>query len=164
VSFTSPTSWTLFARGNDGLVWSRTSTGTWSSISGPDGKAIYGRPDVAIDSTGMSFVAVRAQDDSVWVRTQDATGAWSPWSGLGGVVSASPTLVTTLGRVYLFARGNDYTLWQINHADGAWGGWFKRNEFPSNSFTGPLGGTAGANGGAAVIMRGPDNNVYQANL
>jgi alpha-galactosidase len=164
VAFTSPQSWSLFTRGQDGLVWTRAQSGGWSSVSAPNGKAIYGRPGAANDGTA-THIAIRAADDSVWTRSRDnATGVWSEWSGIGGVISGSPTLVATLGRVYLFARAGDYTLWQVNHADGAWQGWFKRGEYASNSLVGAVGAAAGDNGSAWLAVRGPDNRVHQAKL
>jgi alpha-galactosidase len=164
VAFTSPESWSLFTRGQDGLVWTRAQSGEWSSVSAPNGKAIYGRPGAADDGTA-THIAIRAADDSVWTRSRDnATGVWSEWSGIGGVISGSPTLVATLGRVYLFARAGDYTLWQVNHTGGAWQGWFKRGEYASNSMVGAVGAAAGDNGSAWLAVRGPDNRIHQAKL
>lgn len=164
VAFTSPASWALFARGADGQVWSRTSAGAWSSIGAPDGLSVYGRPGAAIDTSGTTFVAVRTNDDSVWVRSQDPSGAWSSWTNLGGVVSGSPSLLATQGRVYLFDRASDYTLWQVNHVDGQWGGWFERTEFASNSFSGALGTAPGPNGSALVAVRGPADSIHLTSL
>ncbi|WP_218134876.1 glycoside hydrolase family 27 protein [Amycolatopsis xylanica] len=153
VDFTSPNSWTLVARGSDGKVWKRTAQSGWSSIGAPKDQPVYGRPSAA-----GGQVAVRAADDSVWTYSNGA------WATLGGVVSGSPTLLATEGRVYLFARASDYTLWQINRTGGAWGTWFKRTEFASNSLVGAVGATAGANGSAWVVVRGPDDRVHQAKL
>jgi alpha-galactosidase len=164
VAFTSPTQWTLFARGLDGLVWMRDNGSGWSGLGAPNNGAIYGRPGAAVDSAGTTFLAVRTAQDNVWVRTRDAGGTWSGWTSLGGVVSGSPTLVSTLGRVYLFERAGDYTLWQVNYVNGAWGSWFKRTEFPSNSLVGAVGAAAGDNGSAWVAVRGPDDRIYQTTL
>jgi alpha-galactosidase len=158
VAFTSPDNWTLVARGADGKVWQRPNTGGWSSLDAPNGRPIYGRPS-AVVVDGTVHIAVRTADDAVWERTPG-----SAWSDLGGVISGSPTLLATEGRVYLFARASDYTLWQRNFADGSWGGWFKRGEFPSNAFTGALGTAAGANGSAWVAVRGSDGRVHQSVL
>jgi alpha-galactosidase len=157
VAFTSPLSWTLYGRGGDGKVWTRTQSGTWTSIGSPQDQPIFGRPSAVSDGTS-TYVAVRTADDSVWVHTD------AGWSSLGGVVSGSPTLVSTLGRIYLFARASDYTLWQVNHADGGWGGWFQRNEFASNAVIGSVGAAAGANGSAWIAARGPNGHIYQTVL
>jgi alpha-galactosidase len=164
VAFTSPNRWTLFARDGSGLVSSRTNNSGWTSSGAPNNAAIYGRPGAAVDSDGYTYLAVRAADDSVWERTQSPQGVWSDWTSLGGVVSGSPTLVSTLDRVYLFDRASDYTLWQVNHTDGAWGGWFERTEFPSNSVVGSVGAAAGANGSAWIAARGPDGLIHQTAL
>jgi alpha-galactosidase len=55
-------------------------------------------------------------------------------------------------------------LWQVNFVDGAWGGWFKRAEYASNSLVGAAGAAEGANGSAWLAVRGPDNAVHQAIL
>ncbi|MEV4312391.1 hypothetical protein [Actinocrispum sp. NPDC049592] len=157
VAFTSPSSWTLFARGKDGQVWQRPSNAWWSSIGAPNGKPIYGRPSAVVDGNGP-HVAVRTADDSVWIWENGA------WAGLGGTISGSPAIVATLGRIYLFARASDYTLWQRNFSDGSWGGWFPRGEFPSNAFDGSLGAAAGDNGSAWVAFRGVDGRVHQVVL
>ncbi|WP_394620361.1 hypothetical protein JNUCC0626_15025 [Lentzea sp. JNUCC 0626] len=145
---------TVVARGEDGKVWKYVS-GVWSSLGAPGDAPIYGRPSVA-----GGQVAVRTAADNVWVRPV----AGGEWTSLGGVISGSPTLVEYADRIYLFARASDYTLWQINSSAGAWGGWFKRPEFPSNSLVGAVGATAGPDGSAWTVVRGPDNKVYRQKL
>ncbi|MDT7783417.1 MAG: hypothetical protein QOF58_1836 [Pseudonocardiales bacterium] len=144
---------TIVARGADGEVWQF--NGTWTSLGAPGDAPIYGRPSVA-----GGYVAVRTADDSVWVRPVGS----GEWTSLGGVISGSPTMVEYQDRIYLFARAGDYTLWQVNRSDGAWGGWFKRGEFPSNSLVGAVGATAGPDGSAWTVVRGPDNKVYRQKL
>ncbi|HEX3782829.1 MAG TPA: hypothetical protein VHX38_24455 [Pseudonocardiaceae bacterium] len=163
VAFTSPSSWTLFATGADGQVWQRTATSSWSSIGAPNGKPIYGRPSAVTDANG-TYVAVRTATDEVWWRTADTAGNWSAWTDLGGVVSGSPTLLATDGRIYLFDRAGDYTLWQRNYTSGSWGDWFPRTEFVSDQFTGALGVAAGANGSAWVAGRDQDGQIFQTVL
>ncbi|GAA3440317.1 glycoside hydrolase family 27 protein [Kutzneria kofuensis] len=160
VAFTSPTQWTLVARGADGKVWQRGSGGygNWTSLGSPSDKPIYGRPSAVADANGTHIV-VRAFDDSAWLWEQN-TG----WTALGGVISTAPTLLATSGRLYLFARASDYTLWQRNFTDGSWGGWFPRGEYASNAIVGTLGVAAGANGSAWVAVRGVDDHVHQTVL
>ncbi|MEV6610892.1 hypothetical protein [Kutzneria sp. NPDC051319] len=158
VAFTSPTQWTLVARGADGKVWQRGTTGSWTSLGSPSDKPIYGRPSAVADAGGTHIV-VRAFDDSAWLWEQ-GTG----WTGLGGVISTAPTLLATSGRLYMFARASDYTLWQRNFADGQWGGWFPRGEYASNAIVGTLGVAAGAGGSAWVAVRGVDDHVHQTVL
>jgi alpha-galactosidase len=162
VAFTGPDQWSLFGRGADGRVWTRDQNTAWTTIGAPNNLPIYGRPGAATVSTG-TVVAVRTQDDGVWFR-QRTGGSWSAWTSLGGIISGSPTLVESADRIYLLARGSDYTLWQQNFVDGSWGGWFKRDQFASNSFNGAVGAAEGANGSAWLALRGPDNAVHQAVL
>jgi alpha-galactosidase len=149
---------TLFARGADGQVWQRTSTGRWSGLGAPGGKPIYGRPGAATSTSG-TVVAVRTADDSVWVRTKTGE-SWSDWTGIGGTVSSSPTLVAVGPRVVLTASASDYSLW-ANDWSGSWAGWFKRPEYPSGSIVGTLGA---ASDGASLwfAARGPDDHVHVA--
>jgi alpha-galactosidase len=157
VAFTSPDDWTMFATGPFGLVWTRKANVGWSTIGAPDQRPIYGRPSAVVDANGL-HVAVRTRDDSAWLYSNGT------WTALGGVISGSPTLLATSGRIYMFARASDYTLWQRNFSDGTWGGWFPRGEFPSNAFDGSLGVAAGADGSAWVAFRGVAGRVRQVVL
>ena len=169
VAFNSPTSWLLTADGADGSVWDRGAdasghgSATWSSIGTPNGKPVYGRPSAVSDSLG-AYVAVRASDDSVWWRTVDTAGNWSSWTDLGGVLSGSPTLLATQGRIYLFVRASDYTLWQLNYVNQQWGGWFPRGEFVSGQFSDALGVAAGANGSAWIAGQNQDGQIFRTVL
>ena len=160
VAFTSPTRWTLAAPGPDGQVWVKPSDGGWASAGAPNGWAINGRPSAVVDDAGVVHIAVRARTDEIWERTL-AGGTWSSWSDLGGTLSASPTLLATSGRVYLFALAADNRMWQRNFADGAWGGWFQRGEFATDAFYGAVGAAAGANGSAWIAVTGVDAHVHR---
>ena len=162
-AYTGPGAWTLTATGTDGAIWTRSATSGWSSIGAPAGLSVYGRPSAVTDGSTV-YVAVRANDDSVWLDTANSAGQWSGWTGLGGTISDSPTLVSTLGRVYLFARASDYTLWENNFTSGAWSGWFKRTEFTSDVYDGAFGVAAGDNGSAVVTFRGVDGHVHLTTL
>ena len=163
VAFTSPTAWTVFSRGSDGLIHTRNEQGLWTSIGSPDGRPVYGRPSAVVDDSGAVHVAIRLRTDEVWTRVRTG-GTWSAWTGLGGTVSGSPTLLATEGRVYLFVQAADQRLWQRNFVDGAWGGWFRRSEFSTGAFQGAVGSAAGANGSAVVVVRGVDNHVHRLTL
>jgi alpha-galactosidase len=160
VAFTSPSSWTVFAPGADGLVASRSSTGGWHSIGAPNSWPIYGRPSAAIDGAGVVHVAVRVRTDEIWERTLSG-GSWSAWTDLGGTLSGSPTLLAADGRIYLFALAADNRLWQRNYVDGGWGGWFQRTEFATDAFHGAVGAAAGANGSAWIAVTGTDHRVHR---
>lgn len=163
VAFTGPDDWTVFARGTDGLIHSRTRHGAWAGIGAPDNRPVYGRPSVAVDGSGAVHVAVRSRTDEVWERVRTG-GTWSAWTGLGGTVSGSPTLLGTSGRIYLFALAADNRLWQRNFADGAWGGWFQRGEFATGAFQGAVGAAPGPDGSAVIVVRGIGNRVHRVTL
>ena len=161
---TGPGRWTLFATGADGSVTTRGPQGSWSSLGAPDGLALYGRPSAVTDAQGRTHVAVRTADDAVWTRVQDASGAWSDWSSLGGTISGSPTLVATGDSVQLLARAGDYTLWQRTYdaTAGHWGDWFPDRQFVSNAFDGAFGATAGPDGTVLAVSRGVGGTVRQS--
>ncbi|MGW6442051.1 hypothetical protein [Lentzea sp. NPDC055074] len=64
------------------------------------------------------------------------------WSSLGKAIQGRPAVRTV----------------------GSWGGWFHRSEFPGNSLVGAVGATAGADGSAWTVVRGPDDKVYRQKL
>ncbi|WP_194892811.1 glycoside hydrolase family 27 protein [Catenulispora pinisilvae] len=163
VAYTGPSAWTLTGTGTDGQIWTLTASGAWNAIGTPSGLSVYGRPSAVTDGT-TTYVAIRANDDSVWLDTSTADGRWSGWTGLGGTVSASPTLLATLGRVYLFVRASDYTAWENNLTSGSWSGWFKRSEFTSDTFNGAFGAAAGDDGHAEIAYRGIDAHVHTIEL
>jgi len=163
VAFTSPSAWTVVARGADGLVTSRTAGGSWTSVGAPHDWPIYGRPSAVVDGAGVLHLAVRVRTDEIWERTYSG-GVWSGWTSLGGTLSASPTLLATNGRVYLFALAADNRLWQRNYVDGGWGGWFQRGEFTTDAFHGAVGAAAGDGGSAWIAVTGIDGHVHRTVL
>lgn len=161
VAFGDPGHWTLFARGADGGVVQRGPSSGWSSLGGPEGRVVQGRPTAVTDSAGRTHVAVRTGSDDVWTRSRDALGEWSPWASIGGTVSGSPTLVAVGDTVVLYARAADYTLWQQRYAAGAWEGWTKRQEFPGAAFEGSIGAVAAPDGTVDAVYRGVDGSVHR---
>jgi alpha-galactosidase len=163
VAFTGPTDWTVFARGADGLIRAKARNGGWTSIGGPNGRGVNGRPSAAIDASGAVHVTVRHRTDEIWERV-NTDGTWSEWQNLGGTLSGSPTLLATEGRVYLFAVAADNRLWQRNFVDGAWGGWFRRAEFATDEIQGAVGAEPGADGSASIVLRGVDGHIHRTTL
>lgn len=153
----------MAARGTDRQIWIRTAYADWSGIGAPDGRPTYGRPSAVVDDAGVRHVAVRTRTDVIWERTRTGT-TWSGWTNLGGTVNGSPTLLATMGRVYLFVLAAHNRMWQRNYVNGAWGGWFRRAEFGTNAFFGAPGVAAGANGFAWIAVRGIDGTIHQVVL
>ena len=161
VAYTGPNSWLLTATGGDGQVWTRGADTGWTSIGTPAGLSVYGRPS-AVTEGSNTYVAVRANDDSVWLDTQGAGGAWAGWTGLGGTVSSSPTLLATGTGVRLFARASDYTLWEDDLTGSTWS-WSKDTEFTSDDYNGAF-GAALDGGDAELAYRGIDGHVHVTQL
>ena len=160
-AYTGPDSWLLTATGTDGNVWTRGADTAWTSIATPAGLSVYGRPS-AVTEGSNTYVAVRANDDSVWLDTEGADGAWSGWTGLGGTVSASPTLLATGDSVRLFERASDYTLWEDDLTGGTWS-WSKDTQFTSDDYNGAF-GAALDGGNAELAYRGIDGHVHLTQL
>jgi hypothetical protein len=77
-------------------------------------------------AAGRLDVAARAADGTILVRHLDvASGAWSPWSPVPGLVASSgPAMVADAGRLWLAARGPDNAIWLTSSTDGtAWTPW-----------------------------------------
>jgi alpha-galactosidase len=164
VAYTSPDSWLLTATGADGRIWTLGADGGWSGIAAPAGYSVYGRPSAVVEGS-TTYVAIRTNDDSVWLDTADAAGDWSGWTGLGGTVSASPTLLATGSGVRLFDRASDYTLWEndLSDSSGAWTGWYKQDSFTSDDYNGALGAAVDGSG-TELAYRGVDGQVHLAGL
>ena len=154
---------TVFARGSDGLIVTRAPGGGWTSIGGPNGRGVRGRPSAAVDASGAVHVTVRYRTDEIWERVRTG-GTWSAWQNLGGTLNGSPTLLAASGRIYLFAVAADNRLWQRNFVDGAWGGWFQRGEFATDEIQGALGAEPGPGGSATVVLRGIDGRIHRTSL
>lgn len=161
VAYTSPDSWTLTGTGTDGQIWTRGAHGGWTSIGTPAGLSVYGRPS-AVTEGSTTYVAIRANDDSVYLDTRNADGAWSGWTGLGGTVSGSPTLLATGSGVRLFERASDYTLWEDDLTGATWS-WSKDTQFGSDDYSGAFGAVQdGAD--AEIAYRGVDGHVHVTQL
>jgi len=161
VAYTGPDSWLLTATGTDGGIWTRGADTGWTGIGTPAGLSVYGRPS-AVTEDSTTYVAIRTNDDSVWLDTQDADGTWSGWTGLGGTVSSSPTLLATGSGVRLFERASDYTLWEDDLTGGTWS-WYKDSQFTSDDYNGAFGATVDG-GDAEIAYRGIDGHVHLTEL
>jgi alpha-galactosidase len=162
VAYSGPGSWLLTATGTDGRIWTRGANSGWSSIGTPAGLSVYGRPS-AVTEGSTTYVAVRTNDDAVWLDTATAGGSWSGWTGLGGTVSDSPTLLATSSGLRLFARASDYTVWENDLAGGTWAGWTKENSFTSDDLNGSVGAVVDG-GGASIAYRGIDGHLHLTEL
>ena len=82
------------------------------------------------DAAPISSVAVgtdayafgRDAGGSYWNRHWNGT-SWEAWSGLGGILSTSPSAVAAGGDVYVFGLDAGGGLWYQRRSGGSWGGW-----------------------------------------
>jgi alpha-galactosidase len=152
VAFRGPTSWTVYARGADGVLWSRSFSSGWTRVGGP---VISGAPSAVVDGAGAVHVAVRIKTDEIW------EWSGSSWSNLGGTLNSSPALVVSAGQVRVFAIAADRRLWQWNSADRAWS---QLSEFSTDAAQEVTGAVAGPNGSAIVTVRGVDGHLHRLTL
>ena len=108
-------------RGQDDAVYLRTvRNGSWSAqtrlggtiIGAPAATAPAATAPAATAAGGSTVVvAARGTDNALWVRTL-SNGAWGPWRGWGGTMSASPAIAgASTGRIDAFSRGPNGALW-----------------------------------------------------
>jgi hypothetical protein len=105
----------VFARAANGHLLHAWSSGGsaysgWQDLGG----SITTAPAVTSLASGTLDVVARGSGDSLVRRRWDGQ-AWSPFLSVGGIISAAPaaTADPTAGRVTVFARGRDGTLWNI---------------------------------------------------
>lgn len=137
----------VFYRGEDGAVYQRTfHDGTWTGQVSLGGRAV-GAPSASVAGSRI-VVAVRGTDGFLWLRLR-SQGVWGPWHNVGGVLSASPTVVgDATGRIDVVVRGSDNRLWARSlPAGGTWSSWTD------------LGGVA-SSGPAALSPSPGDLDVY----
>lgn len=157
------------SRGNDDRLWWKRriggSWGSWEKPLGDDGTLSSNPTGVAYGDNQINLYIV-GTDNQVyerwWVNYVKNDG-WKPRGrpgfGIFGHVGASSWGV---GRLNVFARGNDNRLWQAFYDGSNWTGWFKPvgdngtlNSAPESASWEP--------GHVAVFTRGTDGGVYWLN-
>jgi peptidoglycan/xylan/chitin deacetylase (PgdA/CDA1 family) len=112
-----------FYRGQDGAVYGRTfRDGAWSAESSIGGR-IVGAPSAALAQTTL-VVGARGTDGALWLNI-NSNGTWGGWQSVGGVLSAAPAVVGGAdGRIDVFVRGTDDSLWtRALPPGGSWSPW-----------------------------------------
>jgi len=121
--------------------------------SGRPQGSLYGRP-----------VRFPERSPSGLRMTRSGSTAMVLWGSLGGSsVGARLCWRPRAGSTCSHARATT-PCGSGNFIDGSWGGWFPREEFPSNAFDGSLGVAPGDNGSAWVTFRGVGGHVYRTVL
>ncbi|WP_237536371.1 PIG-L family deacetylase [Streptomyces sp. SID5785] len=88
-------------------------TGAWTGLGNPEPDPDRGRrigvPVAVTDRDGRVHLFVRNADQGLSTRVRDASGAWSPWRGLGGgpVQDGLTAVLGDDGRVHVYAPGHD---------------------------------------------------------
>jgi peptidoglycan/xylan/chitin deacetylase (PgdA/CDA1 family) len=112
-----------FYRGQDGAVYGRTfRDGAWSAESSIGGR-IVGAPAATLAQTTL-VVGARGTDGALWLNF-NSNGTWGGWHSVGGLLSAAPAVVGgTDGRIDVFVRGLDDSLWtRALPPGGSWSPW-----------------------------------------
>lgn len=110
--------------GTDGAVYLRNVVN--GSVTGLGGRLIGG-PAVVQTATGLAVFG-RGTDNALWWTHRAASGAWSSWHSLGGVITSQPAAAAGagfgLGPLVALARGSDGALWyRVQGTTGTWSGW-----------------------------------------
>lgn len=121
----------------DGSGWSMDLHGSWKRMRGGPYGGFASEPVVASDGRGRLIAFGVGVDGALWISPQqvslDSTTRWGEWSSLGRPTSASglagqPAVgVDTDGRIHVFVRAADGTLWteRQNLVGGRWPGWWR---------------------------------------
>ena len=83
------------------------------------------------DNNGNFFVFTRGTDGSLWYEVWNASGNWSAWQSLGGVLTSDPSAVCQINTnipsatITVFVRGTNGAVYERSTAnDGAsWSSW-----------------------------------------
>lgn len=122
----------VFVRGTNNELWyrRRDPSGVWTGWLSLGG-FLVGRPAVALDTAfGRLVVFVRGADHALYYKVQSGLG-FGGWGGLGGELLDDPVAARRGdGRVDVFVRGNDYTLWRL---PGNSNGTFTASNYQSQS-------------------------------
>ena len=82
-----------------------------------------GAPSAALAQTTL-VVGARGTDGALWLNI-NSNGTWGGWQSVGGVLSAAPAVVGGAdGRIDVFVRGTDDSLWtRALPPGGSWSPW-----------------------------------------
>jgi hypothetical protein len=121
----------LFARGstNNHIQFTRYLNGSWaSSWTTLPGATTSAPAAVVTPQDGRLWLFARGATNDILVSSHlgsiGSPDDWSSWTSLGGnVVSAPAAAVGADGRLRVFARRLDGTIWSRSFTNGAWSGW-----------------------------------------
>ena len=178
----------IFALGKDGNIWQTSQTasgnawGTWQPLQA--GQHFLATPTIAQDSDGRLEVFAVGKDGNIWVNFQRSLNrdwfGWLPLQQPPAANAPTPTPGTAVaslkfagtpattrtpdGRLAIFARGADGTLWQNSQKTegGTWAGWALITT-PAPITGDPAIGT-NQNGLLVMLALGNDSNMWESEL
>lgn len=143
--------------------------GGWSDLGGK----IKDSPSIVVLGPAAErsvFIAARGADNSFVWNERQAGGTWSGWKSAGGVISSSPSCVTSeAGLIKCFARSKDGFLLMRSYSGGRWSDWsspyewyFRLSGPPVATYTSPFHGTVLAAGIPAI--HGTQDSVHRVQM
>jgi hypothetical protein len=142
---------TALVVGQDRGLWLRPIDGGSTSWQSLGGRVLFG-PAGAYDGV-TSYVFVTGLDGALFYRASSGRG-WSPWVGLGGVLTGSPAAASLApGHLRVFGRGLDGGLWSRELNAGSWSGWQPHGGYLSSP---PTATADTASSRIEVVVRGLD--------
>ena len=169
----------LVARGMDGAAWlhvlesgDNIHQGTWSSLGGQilGGPAITSTmADETAAGTGRLDVFAQGTDNALWTRSfMAADGVWTPWTSLGGILTAEPAALAfgdpddasppSNLRIAVFVRGADGAMWRRELLGTS--GWNDWSSLGGGLVSGPGAGGHPTSFIGTVAVRGTDNAAW----
>jgi len=161
---------TVFVRGSDGFLYSKTTIddgATWSAWTTWPGHVAAGTSPAVSSSVTVNGILI--QTDVFYVDSAshhlmwDWTTATNAGSGdLGGIVTASPGVVaTSTGVPDVFVRGTSGALYEKVSGMGGWpSSWTKFNRGVLAAGTGPTAVLDPATGHLYLFVTGTDSHMY----
>ncbi len=120
----------IFVQGSDGALWDRMLDGDWVPLGG----GIASNPCAVLLPEGDHLkIAVKGEDDALWINDFDTETLTGTWSYFGGEITSNPYVIfDALGIMHVFVRGSDGALYE--NADGSWlghGGYITSDAIPA---------------------------------
>jgi len=121
----------VFARGNDGRLWSkvyfddRASWSPWWDFGIPASGAVTSAPTLSVASANNVTVYVRGAAGQVEARTWDGS-VWGGWYSLGGHISSAPHAMVAGNTIMVSGRNADDGMIAISTWTGAAWAWSAR--------------------------------------
>ena len=156
----------VFVRGANNSIYHTASVNggayqIWQSFGG----GTYSDPSATAWGTDRIDMVVRGTDDNIYHGIYyPATNTFGGWAPLNFPLQAagSPTLISSgaccSGRLDLFVRATNGTIWQLSAINGGWQSWTIRDGIATSD----IAATSWGNDRIDVYVRGTDNDIYHA--